>query len=89
MENKQFATMCFSALPGLHFTIEDQIAEGDKVVTLWTARGAHKGPFMGIPSAGKQAVVTGIAIDHFATVRLWKTGTMVMIWACCNNLVLS
>ena len=62
---KQFVSIYRSAFPDVHFTIEDQIAEGDRVVTRWTARGTHKGELMGIPSTGKQTVVTGITIDHF------------------------
>src|SRR5712692_3968146 len=63
---KQFVSMYLTAYPDTHFTIEDQIAEGDTVVTRWTARGTHKGPLMGIPPTGKQVTVTGITIDRFA-----------------------
>jgi steroid delta-isomerase-like uncharacterized protein len=54
------------AFPNLHFTIEDQIAEGDRVVTRWTARGTQEGPFEGIPPTGKQTVVTGVTISRIA-----------------------
>jgi steroid delta-isomerase-like uncharacterized protein len=63
---KQFVMMYLSAFPDAHFTVEDQIAEGDKVVTRYTARGTHRGTLMGIAPTGKQVVVTGIAIDHYA-----------------------
>ena len=63
---KQFVLMYRSAFPDTHFTIEDEIAEGEKVVTRWTARGTHKGELMGIPPTGKQVTVTGISIDRFA-----------------------
>src|SRR2546425_11612355 len=46
---KQLVTMYFSAFPDLHITVEDMIAEGDKVVCRWTARGTQQGAFMGIP----------------------------------------
>jgi steroid delta-isomerase-like uncharacterized protein len=72
---KQLVTMYLAAFPDLHLTIEDQIAEGDKVVIRWTAHGTHKGNFMGIPPTGKEAVVTGITIDRFAngkTVEAWN-----------------
>ena len=71
---KQLVMMYFAAFPDLHLTIEDEIAEGDKVVTRVTARGTHQGSFMGIPPTGKHAVVTGIVIDRFAngkTVEAW------------------
>ncbi len=67
---KQLVTMYFTAFPDLHITIEDQVAEGDKVVTRYTARGTHQGSFMGIPPTGKQGVVTGIGIDRFANGKL-------------------
>ncbi len=67
---KPFVTGYLSAFPDLHFTIEDQIAEGDKVVTRWTARGTHQGPFMGMPPTGKQGTVTGITIDRFANGKI-------------------
>ena len=63
---KQFVLMYRSAFPDIHITIEDQIAEGDKVVSRWTARGTHQGELMGIPPTGKQATVTGINIERFA-----------------------
>ena len=61
---KQFVSMNRSAFPDLQFTIEDQIAEGDKVVTRWTARGTHKGELMGIAPTGKQVAFTGITISR-------------------------
>jgi steroid delta-isomerase-like uncharacterized protein len=67
---RPFVSGYLSAFPDLHFTIEDQIAEGDKVVTRWTARGTHQGPFMGIPATGKQGTVTGITIDRFANGKI-------------------
>jgi predicted ester cyclase len=62
---KLFVSMYRSAFPDVQYTVEDQIAEGDRVVTRWTARGTHKGELMGIPPTGKQAVVTGISISRF------------------------
>ena len=67
---KQLVSMYFSAFPDLHFTIEDQIAEGDKVVSRFSARGTHQGAFMGIPPTGKQGFVTGIGIDRFANGKI-------------------
>ncbi len=54
------------AFPDIQFTIEDQIAEGDKVVTRWSARGTNKGEMMGMPPTGKSATVTGISIERIA-----------------------
>jgi predicted ester cyclase len=40
---KQFVRMYYTAFPDLRFSIEDQFAEGDKVVTRWSSEGTHKG----------------------------------------------
>jgi steroid delta-isomerase-like uncharacterized protein len=61
---RQYFGMLREAFPDLHFTIEDQVAEGDKVVTRWTARGTHAGAFMGISPTGRQFSLTGIDIDR-------------------------
>ena len=63
---KQLATMYRAAFPDMEMTIEDMVAEGDRVVTRWTARGTHEGELMGVPPSGKQVTVTGIGIDRIA-----------------------
>jgi steroid delta-isomerase-like uncharacterized protein len=67
---KQFYTALRAAFPTIHFMIEDQIAEGDKVVTRWTARATHTGEFQGIPPTGKVGTITGITIDRIAAGKL-------------------
>ena len=59
---KGFIGMYRSAFPDLEMTIEDQIAEGDKVVNRWTATGTHQGELMGIPPTGKAMSATGVYI---------------------------
>lgn len=61
---KQFAEMYRNAFPDLQITVEDLIAEGDKVVMRWTARGMHQEELMGIPPSGNRVEVTGINIDR-------------------------
>ncbi len=60
----QFYIQLRKAFPDIYFTIDDQIAEGDRVVTHWTATGTHKGEFNGIPPTGKQFSVSTIDIDR-------------------------
>ena len=48
--------------PDITLTVEDQIAEADRVVTRWTARGTHLGAFNHLPPTGKTVVVPGIVI---------------------------
>jgi steroid delta-isomerase-like uncharacterized protein len=55
-----------TALPDLRVPIEDLIAEGDRVVTRWTARGTHQGELMGNAPTGNQASVSGILIDRIS-----------------------
>ncbi|HXV43961.1 MAG TPA: ester cyclase [Anaerolineae bacterium] len=55
---KQVISMFFSAFPDFHVTVEQVIAEGDKVATRGTWRGTHKGDFMGIPATGKSVAVS-------------------------------
>ncbi len=63
---KQFVTVVTAVFPDWHPTIEDMIAEGDKVVVRFTGSGTHKGEFMGIPPTGKQVTITAIAIQRIA-----------------------
>ncbi len=60
--SKQSAMMLREAFPDIKYTVEDMIEEGGKIVARWTAKGAHKGPFMGIPPTGKQVTFSGIEI---------------------------
>jgi len=61
---KQYVMMYRSAFPDAHFTIEDQIVEGDKVVTRYTATGTQKDELMGIPPTERRVTVTGINITR-------------------------
>ena len=54
-----------NAVPDLTYTVEDQVVEGDKVVSRYTMRGTHQGEFFGVPGSGKQIEMTGINIDRF------------------------
>ena len=56
--------MVLSAFPDYHSTVEDQIAEGDKVVTRFISEGTHQGELMGIAPTGNRVRVTGIDIDR-------------------------
>ncbi len=73
---KQFYTAMWTAFPDVTLTLDDIIAEEDKVATRFTVRGTHLGDFMGIPSTGKQINVTGITILRFAAgkcVERWNS----------------
>jgi steroid delta-isomerase-like uncharacterized protein len=62
-----------AAYPDACFTVEDQIAERDMVVTRWTARGTHQEEFLGIPPTGNQMTMTGIEFDRVVDGRIDET----------------
>jgi steroid delta-isomerase-like uncharacterized protein len=59
---RQTITMFLTAFPDLHLTLEDIIAEGDRVVVRWTMRGTHQGASLGMPPTGKQFTLPGISL---------------------------
>jgi predicted ester cyclase len=65
----------YAAFPDLHHTVEDQVAEGETVVTRMTLRGTHRGEFQGIAPTGKPITVSLIGIDRF------EHGTFVEQWS--------
>ena len=67
---------------GQRFTVEDVIAEGDRVVVRWTGSGTHVGEFMGIPPTGRPFTISGIDIYRIAD------GTMVEHWHVVDQLAL-
>jgi len=58
----QMALMFYGAFPDLYQTVEDTVAEGDKVVLRFTMRGTHTSELMGIAATNKPITVSGIAI---------------------------
>jgi steroid delta-isomerase-like uncharacterized protein len=64
-----------NAVPDLTYTVDDQVAEGDKVVTRYTASGTHQGEFFGVPATGNRIEMSGIQIDRFD-----ESGKMVEEW---------
>jgi steroid delta-isomerase-like uncharacterized protein len=61
---KRTAGIYRGAFSDLKITVADQIAEGDKVVTRWTAVGTQDGDLPGLPASGRSSTVTGITIDR-------------------------
>lgn len=57
------------------FTLDDQIAQGDRVCNRWTWHGTHRGDFMGIPATGKQVTMTGTTVF-----RCREDGKIVEAW---------
>jgi predicted ester cyclase len=59
---KQEAADFRQGFPDVTSTIEDLIAEGDKVVARWRSRATHQGEYMGIAPTGKEVEFTGISV---------------------------
>ncbi len=61
---KRFCASILAAFPDGQMTIEDQVAEGDKVVTRWSFVGTHQDEMMGIATTGKRITFSGMVIDR-------------------------
>ncbi len=74
---KQSVLATRAAFSGFTITIDDQIVEGDRGVTRWTARGVHTGEHLGIPATGRAMEMTGVTIDRVENGRIvdeWARG---------------
>ena len=60
--------------PDLHLTIDRQVAEGDWVVTQVTARGTHRGTWLGMKPTGKAVEITAVNVDHVVGGRIVEHG---------------
>jgi predicted ester cyclase len=59
-----------AAFPGARSSLEEQVEEGDLVVTRGVYRGTNSGPFMGIPATGLQVAVPWVSIDRVRDGRI-------------------
>ena len=67
---KQLVNMYRTAFPDVRITPEQQIAEGDHVVTRWTGRGTHRGELFGTAPSNKQVTVQGILISRISNGKI-------------------
>lgn len=66
-----------SAFPDLRYTVEEIVAEGDRVVVRWRQIGTHKGDFLGVPGTGRPMSMRGIAIYRVADGKLMERWVVV------------
>jgi len=66
-----------TGFPDMKWTLLEQIAEGEKVVSRFTWKGTHKGEFMGIPATNKKVEVWGVVIDVVRN-RLFSESRIIM-----------
>jgi steroid delta-isomerase-like uncharacterized protein len=67
---REFVGLYRQAFPDLRITVDEQFAEGETVVTRWTATGTNEGELMGMPATGKQATTAGININRISGGKL-------------------
>jgi steroid delta-isomerase-like uncharacterized protein len=77
---RRFSATIHTIFPDLHFTLHDQIAEGDLVAVRWTFRGTHRGEYLGVAPTGKQVTVPGMDVFRLAG------GTLVEGWTVSDRL---
>ena len=66
VELKHYVNIYGAAFPDIQDTVEDVVAEGDKVVVRWMSRGIHQGEFMGVAPTGRHVTFTGMRLFRIA-----------------------
>jgi steroid delta-isomerase-like uncharacterized protein len=77
---KAFVAAYRGAFPDAHSTVQDQVAEGDMVVTRWRSRGTHHGELGPIAPTGREYQMEGITIERIAG------GKIVEVWVARDEL---
>jgi steroid delta-isomerase-like uncharacterized protein len=77
---KSFIAQYRRAFPDARSTVEDQVAEDDKVVTRWRARGTHQGRLAPLAATGREFEIHGITIERIAS------GKIVEVWVARDEL---
>ena len=72
---KQVVNLYRSAFTNAHISVEDQIAEGDRVATRWTGSGTHQGELIGVAPTGNQVTITGISINRISGGKIEESWT--------------
>lgn len=62
-----------AAFPDMHWIVEEQIAEGDKVMTRFEWTGTHQAEFFGVPATGRPVRVWGVVIDRLESGKIKDT----------------
>ena len=62
-----------AGFPDIHWKVEEQMSEGDRVMTRFVWTGTHRGPFLGIPPTGRHVSVWGVVIDRLVDGRIKQT----------------
>ena len=76
---KRFETMFFKGFPDCHETIEDIVAEGDKVWVRFTGKGTHRGEWRGLAPTGKKVTFTGVQIWRIVNGKVVEKNSIIDI----------
>jgi steroid delta-isomerase-like uncharacterized protein len=74
--SRELITMYRNAFPDIKITIDEQIAEGDTVVTRWTGIGTHRGELFGVPPTGKTIRVQGVLVSRIVNGKVVEENEM-------------
>jgi steroid delta-isomerase-like uncharacterized protein len=66
-----------AAFPDMHWRVEEQLSDADRVLTRFEWTGTHRGAFLGVPATGRPVRVWGMVIDHFQEGRI-KESRLIM-----------
>jgi predicted ester cyclase len=80
--DRGFYEMVWAAFPGSQLTIDDTLADGDKLALRFHLAGEHKGEFMGVPATGRPVVMNGHTILSFRDGRVverWTTSDLLSL----------
>jgi steroid delta-isomerase-like uncharacterized protein len=78
---KHVWAVLLQAFPDLRLTVEDMIAEGDKVVVRNTVTGTHRGEYMGLQATGRPVTYNEIFIFRFVNGRVAETWGVVDVFS--------
>ena len=70
---KELASMYRNAFPDNRYSVEEQVAEGDMVVTRWIASGTHQGEIMGIAPTGNRVTYAGTSVERIVDGKIEET----------------
>ncbi len=73
----EFIANVTAAFPDLQMTMDDLVAEGDRVVQRLTARGTHQGEFLGVPASGKTITIWLLVISRMADGKVAEEWQMI------------
>lgn len=74
--NRGFYEGMWKGFPGARLTLEDVLAEGDKLAVRFHVSGRHEGDFMGLPPTNREFVLSGLTVMRFRDARIVERWTI-------------